>query len=105
MRSFVCSYSGNPLEAAAAQDSAIALYKRPSSQGLAQVRLHQAMSMTISGDPTQGVRHVVGVLEPSFRRGHIGTSASHALQLLPERVAALPEVRQARELMSPGGSA
>lgn len=107
VRSFVYSHLGNTREAEAAQDAALALYKRPSALGAAQVRLHQAMSLIVSGDPSQGVRHVVSVLEslePSFRRGYVKSSAVRALQALPEQATVLPEVRQARELMFLGGS-
>jgi GNAT superfamily N-acetyltransferase len=98
-RSFVCSYSGNVREAEAAQDAAIALYTTPSSLGLAQVRMHQAMSMITSGDTVQGARHLVGVLQsldPPFRQGFVGSTATLALQALPERAIGIPEVRQAR---------
>lgn len=100
--SFVASHSGDVTDAVAAQDTALALCKRPSALGAVQLRLHQALSMITSGDPSEGVRHVVGILEsvdPAFRHGFVKTSAVHALQSLPERATRLPEVQQARELM------
>jgi hypothetical protein len=103
VQSFVNSHSGNVREAASAQDAALALYTRPESLGAAQVRLHQAMSMILSGDPSQGVRHAAGVLsllEPSFRRGFVRTSALQTLRALPERAAKTAEVRQVHELLS-----
>ena len=104
-RSFVCSYSGNVREAEAAQDASIALYTTPSALGLAQVRLHQAMSMITSGDPTQGARHVVGVLEslePSSRYGAVGSMAALTLQALPERAIGHPQGAAGARADGPG---
>lgn len=107
VRSFVYSHGGNVREAVAAQDVALAAYERPLSPGAVQVQMHRARSIITSGDPSQGVRHIVTMLEqiePSFRHGYVGTSAEFALHALPENARRLPTVRQARELISSGAS-
>ncbi|WP_169747953.1 helix-turn-helix domain-containing protein [Pseudonocardia acaciae] len=107
VRSFVYSHGGELQEAFSAQDVALKSYKRPLSTGAVQVQMHRARSIISSGDPSQGVRHMVTMLEqiePSFRHGYIGTSARFALQALPERAKRLPEVRQVYELISGGGT-
>lgn len=107
VRSFVYSHGGNVREAVAAQDVALAAYERPFSTGAVQVQMHRARSIIASGDPSQGVRHIVTMLEriePSFRHGFVGTSAEFALHALPEKAKRLPAVRQARELISGGSS-
>jgi hypothetical protein len=107
VRSFVYSHGGNVRDAVAAQDVALAAYDRPLSPGAVQVQMHRARSIIASGDPSQGVRHVVTMLEqiePSFRHGFVGTSAEFALHALPENARRLPTVQQARELISGGVS-
>lgn len=107
VRSFVHSHSGSFREAVASQDAAFALCDDPTSLGTAQLRLHRAMSVIVSGDPSEGVRYVSEVLEsvpPAFRGGFVGTTAEQALNVLPRRASALPAVRQARELISSGGT-
>jgi hypothetical protein len=107
VRSFVHSHGGNIRDAVAAQDVALKSYERPLSTGAVQVQMHRARSIIASGDPSQGVRHIVSILEkiePSFRRGYIGTSAKLALQVLPDKAKGLPEVSEIRDLISAGVS-
>lgn len=102
-RSFVHSHGGNVREAVAAQEVALRSYERPLSTGAVQVQMHRARSIIASGDPSQGVRHIVIMLEriePSFRQGYVGTSAEFALRALPDKAKRLPEVRQVREMIS-----
>lgn len=108
VRSFVHSHGGHIREAVAAQDVALRSYERPLSTGAVQVQMHRARSIIASGDPSQGVRHIVTMLEriePSFRHGYVGTSAKFALQALPDKAKRLPDVRHARELISSGAAA
>ncbi|MBV9312463.1 MAG: helix-turn-helix transcriptional regulator [Pseudonocardia sp.] len=103
VRSFVYSHVGSARESAAAQDQALAKYPCPLSPGAVQVQMHRARSIIASGDPTQGVRHIVTMLEkigPSFRHGYVGTSAEFALHALPEKARSLSGVQRARELIS-----
>jgi hypothetical protein len=101
VRSFMHSYTGDLREAGKAQDTVLPLYS-PSSLGAAQVRFHQAACMIVSGDPSQGARHIVEVFEsipPEFRNGDLKTSAAFALEKLPDHAERTPAVRQVRELM------
>jgi hypothetical protein len=103
VRSFMHSYTGDVREAEKAQDAVLPLYS-PSYRGAAQVRFHQAACMIVSGDPSQGARHIVEVLEsipPEFRNGDLKSAATFALEKLPNQAERIPAVRQARELMGP----
>jgi len=101
VQSFMHSYTGDPREAGKAQDTVLSLYS-PSSRGAAQVRFHQAACMIVSGDPSQGARHIVEVFEsipPGFRNGDLKSAAAFALEKLPDHAERIPAVRQVRELM------
>jgi hypothetical protein len=101
VRSFMHSYTGDLRQAGKAQDTVLPLYS-PSSLGAAQVRFHQAACMIVSGDPSQGARHIVEVFEsipPEFRNGDLKSSAAFALEKLPDHAERIPAVRQVRELM------
>jgi hypothetical protein len=101
VQSFMHSYTGDVREAGRAQDTVLSLYS-PSSLGAAQVRFHQAACMIVSGDPSQGARHIVEVFEaipPEFRNGDMKSSAAFALEKLPDQAERIPAVRQVRELM------
>jgi hypothetical protein len=106
VRSFTHSYTGDVREAEKAQDAVLPLYPPSSwgatSWGAAQVRFHQAACMIVSGDPSQGARHIVEVFEaipPEFRNGDLKSAAGFALEKLPGHAERIPAVRQARELM------
>jgi hypothetical protein len=95
------SYTGDPREAEKAQDTVLAL-NSPSFRGATQIRFHQAACMIVSGDPSQGARHIIEVFEsipPEFRNGDLKTSAAFALEKLPDQAEQIPAVRQVRELM------
>jgi hypothetical protein len=101
VRSFTHSYTGDVREAEKAQDAVLALHS-PSFRGATQIRFHQAACMIVSGDPSQGARHIVEVLEsipPEFRNGDLKSSAVFALEKLPDQAERIPAVRQVREFM------
>jgi hypothetical protein len=101
VRSFMHSHTGDPHEAGKAQDAVLALHST-SFRGATQVRFHQAACMIVSGDPSQGARHIVEVLEsipPEFRNGDLKSSAAFALEKLPDHAERIPAVQQVRELM------
>jgi hypothetical protein len=103
VQSFMYSYTGDVREAGKAQDAVLPLYS-PSSWDATKVRFHQAACMIVSGDPSQGARHIVEVFEaipPQFRNGDLKSAATLALEKLPDQAERIPAVRQARELMGP----
>jgi hypothetical protein len=106
VRSFTHSYTGDLREAGKAQDAVLPLYSPSSwgatSWGATQVKFHQAACMIVSGDPSQGARHIVEVLEsipPEFRNGDLKSSAAFALEKLPDHAERIPAVQQVREFM------
>lgn len=104
VQSYVHSYTGSVAEATDAQEAALALYPSSSYQGSAQVHLHRAACMIITGDPSEGVRHMIRTIEglPAnvSRDGLLRRSAALVLEALPDRAAKLPVVAQARELLA-----
>jgi hypothetical protein len=101
VRSFIHSYTGDLREAGKAQDAVLALHS-PSSLDAAQIGFHQAACMIVSGDPSQGARHIVevfGSIPPDFRNGDLKSAAVFALEKLPDHAERIPAVRQVRELM------
>lgn len=103
-QSFVHSYTGRVAEATAAQEAALALYPSSSYQGPAQVHLHRATCLIITGDPAEGVRHMIRTIEGLpvnlSRDNLVRRSAALVLEALPAQAAKLPVVSQARELLA-----
>ena len=104
VESFVHSHAGRAGDATAAQDAARGLYPDAAYQGPAQVELHRATCLIVSGDPSEGARHVIRALEalrPDY--GHDGLvrrTAALTLDVLPDRARNLPAVTQARDLLA-----
>ncbi|MGH3567140.1 MAG: hypothetical protein ACRDRH_14135, partial [Pseudonocardia sp.] len=112
VQSWVYSYSGRVAAAAEAQQAALAAYPPSFWRGPTQIQLHRALCIVISGDPSEGARHIMRTLEalPPNRRhdarhdGLVWHSASLVFDAIPAPARTLPDVRQARELfMLPGG--
>ena len=103
MESWVHSHAGRLDRAAAAQDAALALYPSTAYQGPALVELHRAICMVVAGDPSEGARHTVRIVQalPQDRRhdGLVRRSATLVFEKVPERARSLPAVAEARDLV------
>lgn len=103
VESYVYTRIGDLPRAQAAQARALSLYPEHSYQGRAQVEMHRATTVILSGDPAEGVRHAVRVLEqlPEDRRSDalVVQSASDALSRVPRSMLAHDDVREAKELL------
>jgi hypothetical protein len=103
-RSTVYSLAGAEREASAAQDAVPALCPPFSYQDPATVELDRATCLIVTGDPGEGARHVVRILQPlpavHRRDVDIRTAAQLALSRIPDRAHRMPDVVAARELLA-----
>jgi tetratricopeptide (TPR) repeat protein len=104
VQSDVHSRAGRLREASEAQDAALALYPPAAYQGPAQVELHRALCLITAGDPAEGARHAIGVLQ-ALPAGHhhdalVRRTAEFTLAAVPGDALALPDVRQARHMLA-----
>jgi transcriptional regulator with XRE-family HTH domain len=104
VQSDVHSRAGRLREAFEAQDAALALYPAAAYQGPAQVELHRALCLITAGDPSEGARHAIGVLQ-ALPVGHhrdalVRRTAEFALAAIPGDALTLPDVRQARHMLA-----
>jgi hypothetical protein len=103
-RSEVYSLAGSKREAFAAQDAVPALCPPRSYQDAAQVELHRATCLIVTGDPSEGARHAVRILQglPAAHRNDVTVRRAGALALsrVPDRARQMPDVVAARELLA-----
>ena len=104
VRSFVHSFAGSQRRAGEAQDAAISLYPASNYQGPTQIRLHQAVCATITGDAAAGTQAITaaikGIPERDRRDGLIRSSVRLTLAALPERAMKEDAIREARHLLA-----
>jgi transcriptional regulator with XRE-family HTH domain len=104
VESDVYSLAGLQREAAEAQHAALALYPRSAYQAPAQIELHRATCLIVSGDPGEGARHAARTLRALPADHHrdvlVHHTAALALSKVPDRARRLPDVIQARELLA-----
>lgn len=103
VESYVFTRAGDLVRAQEAQDRALSLYPEASYQGRAQVEMHRAAAVIVGGDPTEGVKHALRVLQqlPADHRNDalVVRSASDALAMAPASGEASKFAGQARDLL------
>ena len=97
------SYAGRAAEAERARDGGLALVPPGSPVPLADFELSMAVALIQSGDPSEGARHLAGILR-ALPAGHqrnalIRQNAARALALVPPGEVGTPTVAEARELL------
>jgi transcriptional regulator with XRE-family HTH domain len=105
VESHVHSHAGCLHDATTAHDAALALYPPAAVLGPAQVELHRATCLIVSGDPSEGARHAIRTIEaiPVEHRDDavVHRTAALALDLVPAGARHLPAVVEARERLAP----
>jgi transcriptional regulator with XRE-family HTH domain len=100
VESWVHSYAGRLGDATTAHDAALALYPPTVVLQAAQVELHRATCLIVSGDPSEGARHTIRTLEalPTEHRRNalLHRTATLALDRVPDSALHLPPVAEAR---------
>jgi hypothetical protein len=101
--SFVYSYLGDTKRAATSQDRALALYPPHLMRERTQIRLHQAMCLVRSGDPTTGATHARQALAELPADQHtevVREVARSVVRLMPPEAERRSEVAELRELLA-----
>jgi transcriptional regulator with XRE-family HTH domain len=87
-----------------AREQALALYDGVIWRGPAQVNLHRATSMIVSGDIGEGARHATAVLAPLSDAQQsnrlVRTLAVRALATVPKKARSEPAVAELREVLA-----
>ena len=103
-QSEVYSLAGAEREAFDAQDAVHGLCPPFSYQDPAQVELHRATCLIVKGDPGEGARHAVRILQalPEVHRRDVVVrgAAELALSRVPDQAHRMPDVVAARELLA-----
>jgi transcriptional regulator with XRE-family HTH domain len=104
VQSEVYSLAGAVRAASDAQDAMPALCPPMAYQSPTEVELHRSACLIVAGDPGEGARHVVRILEAlpdAHRRDVVVRGAAEiALSRVPGRARQMPDVVAARELLA-----